>query len=295
MITDSAFYIGTTHKICQDYAISTIGTAILSDGCSSSKNSDIGARILSRVAYDQGTIFDDLHNFNEKECIYQARPIVKMLNLSNECLDATLLIVKSNSVGIQALCCGDGIIAIGTKDKHTIIIDCTYTDSYPFYMNYLCRQSLNTLYDGLEDRYVDWTENHNKRLINQTVLDPKKEIISAKIVEENQRLYDSIGLIRVLDYSTLIEIADGNLVEYVAIMSDGVHSFYETVTTETSKVNNPISYLDVLRDLLSFKSFYGDFVQRRVNKFRKSCKKKNWVNVDDVSLATLHWIDTDES
>ena len=44
---------GKTHKICEDYIISGYNPApyiILSDGCSSSKNTDVGARVLCHVA-----------------------------------------------------------------------------------------------------------------------------------------------------------------------------------------------------------------------------------------------------
>ena len=71
-------------------------------------------------------------------------------------------------------------------------------------------------------------------------------------------------------------------------MSDGVHSFYETISTETSKYNQSISYIDVLKELLSFKNFNKAFVQRRINKFRKDCIKKNWDNADDLSLAVIY-------
>ena len=76
--------------------------------------------------------------------------------------------------------------------------------------------------------------------------------------------------------------------EYIAIMSDGVHSFYETVLTETSKINKSISYIDVLKELLTFKNYNKAFVQRRMNKFRKNCVKKNWANADDLSLAAIY-------
>ena len=71
-------------------------------------------------------------------------------------------------------------------------------------------------------------------------------------------------------------------------MSDGVHSFYETIKTETSKFNKSISYIEVLRELLTFKNYNKSFVQRRINKFRKTCIKRDWANADDVSLATIY-------
>ena len=85
-----------------------------------------------------------------------------MLNIPNECLDATLLAATQyDKDGFMVMCCGDGVIVIKTKEKETIIIDTAYTDSYPFYINYI--------YDAT-GRYLNWKENHDNRKITQTVL-----------------------------------------------------------------------------------------------------------------------------
>ena len=58
MISDSYFEIGNTHMVCQDYALNgsspdnRLHYSIVSDGCSSSKHSEIGAQILCHVAQD---------------------------------------------------------------------------------------------------------------------------------------------------------------------------------------------------------------------------------------------------
>lgn len=280
MNTDCAFYIGTTHEICQDYTITGKNSIIVSDGCSGSSNSDIGSRVLSITAMNKIKELDSLHNFDEKECILLARPSVKMLNIPNECLDATLLAAISYDDGLQAMCCGDGVIAIKLKDGETIIIDCAYIDNYPFYMNYMYDQT---------GRYRNWINNHNKRQITQITLNSKSEWTSSVPIESNiERISNDIGFIKLSDNKTFVEITNIDDIEYIAIMSDGVHSFYETIITDTSKYNQSVDYLTVLKDLLSFKNFNKAFVQRRINKFRKDCIKKNWSNADDVSLAIIY-------
>ena len=280
MNTDSAFYIGTTHEVCQDYALAGQKSVVVSDGCSGSPNSDIGSRVLSITAMNKMTELDSLQNFDEKECILLARPAIKILNMPNECLDATLLAAISYDYGLQAMCCGDGVIAVRLKDGKTIIIDCAYIDNYPFYMNYL--------YDKT-GRYRNWTDDHNKRQVTQITLNSESEWVSKVPMESDiERIGNDIGLIKLSDNRTLVEITSIDEVEYIAVMSDGVHSFYETVTTDTSKCNQSIPYLTVLKSLLSFKNFNKAFVQRRVNKFRKDCVKKNWANSDDVSLAVIY-------
>ena len=55
MKIDSAFQIGKTHDICEDFALtgtknSIVPYTIVSDGCSSSPLTDVGSRILSFAA-----------------------------------------------------------------------------------------------------------------------------------------------------------------------------------------------------------------------------------------------------
>ncbi len=280
MNTDCAFYIGTTHEVCQDYALAGQNSIAISDGCSGSPNSDIGSRVLSITAMNKMKELDSLQSFDEKECILLARPSVKMLNMPNECLDATLLTAISYGDGLQAMCCGDGVMAIKLKGGETIIIDCAYIDNYPFYMNYMYDQT---------GRYKSWIDNHNKRQVTQVTLNSKSEWTSSVPMESNiERIGNDIGLIKLSDNKTFVEITSVDEIEYIAIMSDGVHSFYETVITETSRYNQSVPYLTVLKDLLSFKNFNKAFVQRRINKFRKNCAKKNWGNADDLSLAVIY-------
>jgi len=281
MNTDSAYYIGTTHEECQDYAISGKNSVAVSDGCSGSSNSDIGSRVLSITAMNKMVELDSLISFDEKECILLARPAIKMLNIPNECLDATLLTAKAYESGAMAMCCGDGVIAIKTTSGKTIIINCEYSDNFPFYINYLYDQS---------GRYSNWINHHNKRKITQTVIDADGFIIfNEEILETTNRIFEEIGgLIKVVGNKTIVEVLNENEIEYIAIMSDGVHSFYETITTGTSKFNSPLTYIEVLLDLLTFKNFNTHFVQRRMNKFRKKYAKKNCANGDDFSLAVIY-------
>src|ERR1043166_8156900 len=90
MNADATINIGSTHAICQDYAIARGRYVVLSDGCSSSPDTDIGARLLVK-ALDQSlstaTNIEELH----KESARIALGWASMLGLPAQSVDATLL------------------------------------------------------------------------------------------------------------------------------------------------------------------------------------------------------------
>jgi hypothetical protein len=281
--TDCAFYIGSTHDVCQDYALSGKTGIVISDGCSGSPLTDFGSRVLSVTAINKMAELETLHDFKEEEVILLARPAIKMLNLPMESMDATLLCTKIYDSAVEAICYGDGVIAVKLRDGNTFIINCVYTDSFPFYMNYL--------YDKT-GRYQDWKDNHNKKKITLSVIkeDGEVKVLSEDCDTDVRLKYEKleIGLLRIQELRTMVDIFALEDVESIAIMSDGIHSFYETIQTDTVKKNHLIPYIDVLRELLPFKNCKGKFVQRRINKFRKICAKNNWHNADDMSLAAIY-------
>jgi len=293
MNVDTAFTTGKSHATCQDFAISEKSnnideyrnTIVIADGCSGSPFTDFGARILAKTAINQirDLGYPNLHEFDEEQCILSARPLIKMLNLPTQCLDTTLLFASACDSQAQIITYGDGVIAIKIKTGDIIIINAAYTDSYPFYINYL--------YDK-KRRHENWLDDHDKKEVSHFILrnNGKVEIIDEKC-DFHPRLEidgNEIGTMSIQLQRTIIDIVSFDTIEFIAIMSDGVHSFYESITTETSKYNQHISYFDILRELLSFKSFNSKFVQRRLNKFTKDCEKKNWLYMDDVSLGVIY-------
>ena len=61
--SDSYFKIGKTHLICQDYALHSEGHISLSDGCSSSPNTDIGSRLLCLINKNNRSLVADSYCF----------------------------------------------------------------------------------------------------------------------------------------------------------------------------------------------------------------------------------------
>ena len=103
MNIDSFTKTGHSHTLFEDAVIT--GTSpfpfiIVSDGCSSSKNTHLGSHLLSRSAELELKESKCFHkNFGES-IIYRARSMADLLGLEHNSLDATLLIayVKDDKV-----------------------------------------------------------------------------------------------------------------------------------------------------------------------------------------------------
>src|ERR1700748_45867 len=98
--SDSYYSIGSSHNYCDDFALTSKGNkylieiAAISDGCSSSKKSNYGAMILPQVTID--CIYYALHNpeFFQDSIINSAIRARDYLNLPEQSLDATLLVIS---------------------------------------------------------------------------------------------------------------------------------------------------------------------------------------------------------
>lgn len=289
MNQDNAFVIGTTHHICQDYSIGGVLCkhgdyyTIVCDGCSSSPNSDFGARILSMGTKEELKrlfLSAQLSEFIPKNCVEFAKPIIKQIGLPEESLDATTMVITSSSLGGYALSYGDGIIAVEDMSGNIYVISIEYTDGYPFYLNYL-------LYP---ERFNEWEENHDKRKVTISVISTAK---TYEMIDEDMKVlgnhdFGDIHIRNERQRTFVFFNNSGKKIKYVSILSDGIKSFYELINTETSKTNSSIDYHLALSDLLSFKNFSGEFVQRRLNRFAKDCQKKNWFHSDDLSLGVIY-------
>lgn len=322
MHTDSAFFTGKTHAVCQDYVRTNDAGPylILCDGCSDSKDTDTGARLLALAA--ERTIKVNGGLFNPEVAIGMARSSSDACGLHPNCLDATLLLAKVGpyEIGVPAgvsyivkeaisvTMIGDGVIAAKRKDGSLRIHWTEFKSGYPYYLNYTIDESRNIEWKktiGVDDR---------KSIIRHTVIlddkgeiikeyhsdfvfkDPRNSIIdwdlgTKKLTPEEQKEADKIEPRELLwsNYGgvfNFVSILDET--EWVAIMSDGVLSFSEKAT-EPGTANRNIPVHEVLKHLLDFRGMKGEFVQRQANWFmRKLIVEKNWSHADDVSVAVIH-------
>ena len=272
MHSDCAFQIGKTHRICQDYAVAgeTSGHAfvLLADGCSSSPDTDIGARLLVKSAERllRGSLGlpEDWGAYSEA-AVRLAADCAGSLGLPLTCLDATLLTVTAADGAFTACCQGDGVVVLGRKEGGLEIHAISYAASYPFYPSYRLDAA----------RCGQWArQSGNEKRVCSWRLGPEG------VVEEDTRLSVSEW-----------ELFTGTAEEYrfVVVLSDGAQSFTETQETDTSRTPRPVPLLDVLVSLLAFKGSRGEFVQRRVTAFFKDCAARRRQHHDDFSLGVI-WL-----
>jgi hypothetical protein len=278
MNTDTFFTIGCTHEICEDYACSNYRTnegiqgdpfVVISDGCSSARHSDFGARILARSSLpylkEGASATKLLHG-----TIGTSAAISRALNLHEDALAATLLAatVKDNNCIVYRF--GDGVLALmdtvgNLEIRHREFFTPGRASGAPYYPRYELDSDLKAKYEhefGHLTRETTW------------ILDAGGEIVN---VQEEELFYDGFSEM----------FFDTNHYLFIALISDGIASFSRTVETSTGRSNEPIPLTTVIHELLAFKGYKGRFVQRRGNKAFKLFAKLGWKNADDVSMGVI--------
>jgi hypothetical protein len=280
MNADSAFEMGSTHAVCQDYAAAGACTAaahaggaegapplpyvILSDGCSSSPDTDTGARLLVKAAErllreSGGTHADGLAGLHA-EAARLALSWAELLGLRPQAVDATLLTAHLDGEELVVGCSGDGVVCLQSADGALDAYVVSYPAGYPVYPAYAHQPArLRSLADaGLA----------------------RKEVTRLRGASAGERL----RVEHVTEGGALTEVfavgAAG--LRFAALISDGAHSFLDAGRAA------PVPLESVLPELVSFKNTRGAFVGRRMKGFLKDCRRRGWRHGDDLSLAALY-------
>ncbi len=270
MNIDAFSAIGELHKgaFCQDYYRIGLGDRpflIVSDGCSSSPDTDVGARILVHCAqriletsssrvYEEEFITDILIH----QVMDEAKWLAREMHLDEACLDATLLVAqffpKKNSLAFSMT--GDGFAFWKKKDKDPTIMQVEFTSNAPYYPTLATNTALK----------VQWKHAFpdNKMKIKQM---GNKYIPMTDNSEQEPTDFNGV-------MST-----DG--LEYFGLSTDGLGSF-------VSNVGNLIPVESVMAEALNFKSFVGSFVQRRIGRMIKDYRAQGILNGDDISVAMMY-------
>lgn len=285
MNADSAFEIGAAHAICQDYSLAggSLPAApgaqpglqaspyvILSDGCSSSSDTDIGARLLVKAAEQtllelDGSPAGDPSEIH-REAARRALAWAELVGLRPQAVDATLLTAYLVDDELILGCSGDGVICLQSVAGAIDVYSISYASGYPLYPSYAHQP----------ERLLAWADvERSGREVRH---------FRCASLESPLRLCDTssssvpteVFTVRAQDYT------------YVALFSDGIHSFYSTAQTETSRRIEAIPADEALRGFVSFKSARGAFVGRRMKRFLKDCRARGWQHADDLAFGALY-------
>lgn len=279
---DTYMKIGYKHKICQDYIISgyePFPYVILSDGCSGSEHSDCGARILTHTAkdilqayhhslkttIDTKPIQEKMYTLIGNDIIDLASDTAKALYLDSHSLDATLIIMFSVFGMVYIYIYGDGMLLLKYRDGTIGYAKVSYpvinrNKTAPYYLNYRVNKQRN-------QNYIDNFPNYKTY---------KAENITTGIYDTKELKYDEPVILK----------ADPRIVSVCLISSDGLDSFTDLNSRDSLPLN------DVVTNALDFKSLYGEFISKRMNRYIKLLPK-GIVHTDDLSIGGMWLEDTD--
>lgn len=260
--TDIFLKQGSSHAICEDYIIQ--GTAptpyiILSDGCSSSHGTEMGARILCHLAKQYLRYrADDLYSIDYNKMghwiIHNAEMIVRQLGLKVNCLDATLIIAYHIDNSIHIKMYGDGVLAI--KRGETIdLVQVDFSNNAPYYLSYLIDDHRNKLYHDMKNDAI------------VTCYTPGEGSSTLMYAYDNP-----------LDFAFYEKDFD-----VLFIASDGLSSFIIKNPNE----HRPVESNEILPDFMTFKNIKGEFLKRRMNKAIKGLYKTGIDHFDDLSIGSF--------
>jgi hypothetical protein len=276
--SDHYFQIGHTHVIsgkpCQDHALSktsgNIACAIVSDGCSTGSNTDVGSRILTfatlqaireHAIASNGSLetAESSINTRQKRTIEATRLILGLgyLDMLATCLYAYLT-QNGGLIHVQ----GDGVIVLKYRDGTSHLIRYDWADNAPFYPSY----------EGADLK--SFIEKHGNNLDgirceSRTII---REAGGTCTELEPQKFTLQRGL---NGFSIAITRDELELLDLIAIFTDGVTQIEET------------DWKDAATGFLAFKTTTGEFAKRRMIRGIKDFQQNNRQPLDDISYAVI--------
>jgi hypothetical protein len=275
--TDDYFHIGKAHlgsgKPCQDYVVSgsdDFAFAVVSDGCSSGGNTDVGSRLLALATASAIKENWILNNAIDKDVSVvqlemQQRFILaglqNTLNLNVHDMLATCIYSYICPNGGFVRICGDGTIALKYRSGKIVMHNFEWhnnTPYYPVYKNGFLKQFIDTHGGDLDNICVS----------EEIWIIDDKESFSSNVKEYSLR--EGIEGINIsIDKQILDEL------EFIAIFSDGVTQI------------EGVAWHDAVEDFLSFKNTTGAFAKRRMIRGLKNMDKLGKDPMDDISYAVI--------
>jgi hypothetical protein len=239
------------------------------DGCSSSEDVDIGARMMAMAARETLQIARfstlDYHAFGVATVQRAATLKTALPLLKSGYLDTTLVIAWVVEGRLTAYMYGDGAILHKSGNSvRAIHVDYQIPmegelKAAPAYLSYYTDLARKTTYDEL----------------NGT-----KEVYDC-LISSSGGLTAVTGTPSVaLPFDPVVISAPVAPGDVVAVCSDGIGSFRRAD-------NSQIDWHEMVSEFIGFKSYDGAFVRRRMNTLARRCSKKGLSHADDISVAAI--------
>ena len=277
---DSHFVIGKKHlnqnTPCQDHSlcgmIGEIAYVVISDGCSSGRHTDIGARIIT-CALSQ-SIKKNLSDFNgdimllpdviHADIVNQAQLIADTMGLENQDLLATCVyaIITPDGGFIHIL--GDGSAIIKSRNNELIITTAEWQRNTPYYP----AENRKSLFIREHSQPEDGSKS---MCVTQSFVSDNGSFSEIKYISIQESVK---GYVIYLPENQLKIITD------VIVCSDGVESFKQD--------KDIVNSIDIIPSLVSFKNYAGDFMKRRLSRGLLEYSKQGMIHDDDIAMAAIH-------
>lgn len=273
MNADHYFEIGSSHRVCQDYALSGVfmpeelddlAYAIVSDGCSGAAHSEIGAQILCHAA----KYYIDLYYFSglfqiqnlsiiskalEKSILQKADELRKGYVIDQAALQATLMIAIATAGRQLVFVWGDGIIIEHYKDNakvYNVITEIDYETNAPYY--------LATNPDAYAKKFSDTVKTLKRRTDDDNFTQEEKWPYDAPYFKEHF----------------------GPTLQSITLCSDGIKSYQD-------EKRKPIEIASMVPQFMDYPDYNGPFVQRNMIFLKRTMEKQKWSHHDDISSACI--------
>ncbi len=263
--TDTFLKIGDSHIVCEDYIISgndPVPFIILADGCSSSDNTEMGARILCHLAKQylkyRG---DDLYDLNYHKMgnwiIHNAELTARQLGLKVGCLDATLIISYELDGTVYVYMYGDGSVIFKKNDGMIQVNAIEFSNNAPYYLSYLIDDFRGEIY----------YQNKNQKVMEMTI-------------DGGQSGTEMLPVLYAYDAEVVLKYKVSEN-PTIFICSDGIQSFIKKDPSQRDVI--PVH--SFIYDMMAFKNIKGEFLKRRLKRALKDLENNGIVHYDDLSIG----------
>lgn len=281
MNTNSYYEIGSYHQVCEDYALSGIyqdmAYAIISDGCSSSENSDVGARLMTHIAKGVLMYIKDRNLIEAPEFLQLFKELIvrkgievkNSLGLSTDAFDATLLVNIVLGTKLLSIAWGDGYVIYKNDASKLIVYDISFSTGAPYYLSYEMSPSK-------KQNYMD---EYGSGLIT----------IKNLILSEDGTLEFERSITNPIIAESLYKEAHAPMIKFATVSSDGLGTYQEDPKACRENVGDKKKYkaVEIIPEVMAYKTIAGEFVIRRMQRMKTDMIKAKIVHFDDISCASI--------